>query len=358
MTNFPGIGLLLLSYLHSIILGYQACKFEMTNFPGIGLLLLSYLHSIILGYQACKVRDDKFPWHWFYSRIGCVVAKNHLSIYEALYQQVDPAGTGKVGAIEAATFLKKSGLQDDVLMRIWDLSDPENTGYLTKTGFFTSLKLIALAQNGQEVAMSCIFYPSPPPHMQGTGLDSPAAPIDWSIKLNVQASEKLKYEEMFASLGPINDRLPGAKVKPVMLNSKLPVETLGKIWDLSDIDQDGFLDKEEFMLAMHLIYKALENIPVPSELPPDLVPSSKQRTPGVLPDLLDGPRRASTPSLDSSVSYKNALNKAATPLGTEKAKFDAIFHSLDLDRDGFVTGTDIKSIFLQSGLPAQTLAHI
>lgn len=34
-----------------------------------------------------------------------------------------------------------------------------------------------------------------------------------------------------------------------MLNSKLPMPTLGKIWDLADADKDGMLDKHEFTVV-------------------------------------------------------------------------------------------------------------
>lgn len=37
------------------------------------------------------------------------------------------------------------------------------------------------------------------------------------------------------------------KVKGVLMDSKLPVETLGKIWDLADQDKDGMLDRNEFI---------------------------------------------------------------------------------------------------------------
>uniref|UniRef100_A0A8D2QDW3 EH domain-containing protein n=1 Tax=Zonotrichia albicollis TaxID=44394 RepID=A0A8D2QDW3_ZONAL len=46
--------------------------------------------------------------------------------------QVDPTYTGRVGASEAALFLKKSGLSDIILGKIWDLADPEGKGYLDK----------------------------------------------------------------------------------------------------------------------------------------------------------------------------------------------------------------------------------
>jgi len=35
----------------------------------------------------------------------------------------------------------------------------------------------------------------------------------------------------------------------VLMNSKLPVDVLGRIWELSDIDDDGFLDCDEFILV-------------------------------------------------------------------------------------------------------------
>ena len=61
------------------------------------------------------------------------------------------------------------------------------------------------------------------------------------------------------------------------MNSKLPVDVLGRVWDHSDIDKDGYLDSEEFAVAMHLVYKALEKEPVPMLLPQNLIPISKRK---------------------------------------------------------------------------------
>lgn len=63
-----------------------------------------------------------------------------------------------------------------------------------------------------------------------------------------------------------------------MVKSKLPNNVLGRIWKLSDIDKDGFLDSEEFALAMHLIHVKLEGYDLPAELPDHLVPPSKRDT--------------------------------------------------------------------------------
>ena len=52
-----------------------------------------------------------------------------------------------------------------MLCQIWELSDPNGKGFLDKDGFFTALKLIALAQCGKDVAMVNIQAQAPAPNM-------------------------------------------------------------------------------------------------------------------------------------------------------------------------------------------------
>jgi epidermal growth factor receptor substrate 15 len=42
-------------------------------------------------------------------------------------------------------------------------------------------------------------------------------------------------------------------VKGVLMDSKLPLDTLGKIWDLADMDKDGMLDRHEFMVVRTMV---------------------------------------------------------------------------------------------------------
>ncbi|XP_064476952.1 epidermal growth factor receptor substrate 15-like 1 [Ornithodoros turicata] len=290
------------------------------------------------------------------------IAGVHSTAYEAFYQQVDPAGIDHVGALEAAAFLKRSGLPDTVLSKIWDMADSGVKGYLDKQGFFVALKLVALVQNGKPLSTAGLLIPVPAPIMNEP--TNGGVVYDWSIK----PLEHTKYVEMFNSLGPLSGKLPGTKVKPVMMNSKLPVDVLGRIWDLSDVDQDGALDEDEFIVAMHLVYKALDNYTIPHALPPELVPNSKKSKPStVLPDFIpDTPtsvkRRPSTPLANTmvDVAAHNALNDASSWVVTraEKLKYDQLFVTVDTDKDGIVSGLDVRDVFLKTGLPQAVLAQI
>lgn len=69
-----------------------------------------------------------------------------------------------------------------------------------------------------------------------------------------------------------------AAAKAQLIKSKLPNSVLSKIWKLSDVDADGFLDVEEFALAMHLINVKLDGNELPNTLPEHLIPPSHRVT--------------------------------------------------------------------------------
>ncbi|XP_069445270.1 epidermal growth factor receptor substrate 15-like 1 isoform X17 [Ovis canadensis] len=257
-------------------------------------------------------------------------------LYESYYKQVDPAYTGRVGASEAALFLKKSGLSDIILGKIWDLADPEGKGYLDKQGFYVALRLVACAQSGHEVALSNLHLNTPPPKFHDSSsplmITPPSAEAHWAVR----------------------------------------------VWDLSDIDKDGHLDRDEFAVAMHLVYRALEKEPVPSVLPPSLIPPSKRKKtmfPGAVPvlpaspppkdSLRSTPSHGSVSSLNStgSLSPKHSIKQAQPTVSwvvpvADKMRFDEIFLKTDLDLDGYVSGQEVKEIFMHSGLTQNLLAHI
>uniref|UniRef100_A0A8C2THP6 Epidermal growth factor receptor pathway substrate 15 n=1 Tax=Coturnix japonica TaxID=93934 RepID=A0A8C2THP6_COTJA len=196
-------------------------------------------------------------------------------------------------------------------------------GILNKQEFFVALRLVACAQNGLEVSLSSLNLPVPPPRFTDTSSPlllsgTASSDIPWAVKLE----DKAKYDAIFDSLNPVNGLLSGDKVKPVLLNSKLPVDILGRVWELSDIDRDGMLDRDEFavsenrtvfILALWILFFSLP-LPLPS------------------------------------------LQWVVSP--ADKIKYDEIFVKTDKDMDGFVSGVEARELFLKTGLPSALLAHI
>jgi GTPase SAR1 family protein len=72
-----------------------------------------------------------------------------------------------------------------------------------------------------------------------------------------------------------NGLVSGVAAKPILSGSGLPVASLRKIWDLSDIDKDGQLDKNEFVVAMCLIETCKVGNALPDQLDATWVPPGK-----------------------------------------------------------------------------------
>ncbi|XP_058033998.1 epidermal growth factor receptor substrate 15 isoform X1 [Ahaetulla prasina] len=285
------------------------------------------------------------------------------SVYEKYYRQVDPSNSGRVLASDAAVFLKQSGLTDLILGKVWDLADTDGKGILNKQEFFVALRLVACAQNGLDVSLSSLNLPVPPPRFNDSTsplLCGGAPPdIPWAVKIE----DKAKYDAIFDSLNPMNGLLSGDKVKPVLLNSKLPVDVLGRVWELSDIDHDGMLDRDEFAVAMFLVYCALEKEPVPMSLPSALVPPSKRK--GISIPVVRQSVPPSTPNKECNQSMLPVSLLPSTSSVTQwvvspadRITYHEIFLKTDKDMDGFVSGVEARELFLKTGLPSALLAHI
>ncbi|XP_037820712.1 intersectin-1 isoform X4 [Lucilia sericata] len=136
-------------------------------------------------------------------------------------------------------------------------------------------------------------------------LESPQA--EWAVK----APAKRKYTQVFNA----TDRnrtgyLTGVQARGILVQSKLPQATLAQIWTLSDLDSDGRLSCDEFILAMFLCDKAMTGEKIPPTLPLDWIPPSfrkaKSRTSSVSGA---GSRPGSQPSSrHASVSSQGAAD--------------------------------------------------
>uniref|UniRef100_A0A668AHH9 Intersectin 2b n=1 Tax=Myripristis murdjan TaxID=586833 RepID=A0A668AHH9_9TELE len=101
----------------------------------------------------------------------------------------------------------------------------------------------------------------------------PAGPSDWAVP---QAS-RLKYRQQFNTLDKqMTGYLTGQQVRGAMATTMLTQTQLASIWTLADVDKDGKLKAEEFILAMHLVDMAKSGQPLPLTLPNELVPPSQR----------------------------------------------------------------------------------
>ncbi|XP_055005421.1 intersectin-2a isoform X2 [Boleophthalmus pectinirostris] len=140
---------------------------------------------------------------------------------------------------------------------------------------------------------------------------------DWAVP---QAS-RLKYRQQFNTLDKLmSGYLSGPQVRNALMASNLTQTQLATIWTLADVDKDGQLRADEFILAMHLVDMAKTGRPLPLTLPQDLIPPSLRG--GTKPiELVNGNGPYSTPSLldienepvpktkNSSVSYEDKLKE-------------------------------------------------
>ncbi|XP_041660585.1 intersectin-2a isoform X2 [Cheilinus undulatus] len=140
---------------------------------------------------------------------------------------------------------------------------------------------------------------------------------DWAVP---QAS-RLKYRQQFNTLDKLmSGYLSGPQVRNALIASNLTQTQLATIWNLADVDKDGQLQGDEFILAMHLVDMAKTGRPLPLTLPQDLVPPSLRGVvkstelvngtgPYISPSLLDTAETEAAQKNKSTVSFEDKLKE-------------------------------------------------
>lgn len=249
--------------------------------------------------------------------------------YDAQFMQMHPIG-GCITGEQAKKLFLQSGLPSAALAKIWSLADMDADGKINRHEFAVALHLIQLRLKGVELpatlppslwppapaADMSAFQPGgapvtfgPPLEQVATAVSQPFVTIPSVVGVAVTAPHipgpppvtpnkscppggsammltewavpqpsKLKYTQLFNSLDRSRSGfLSGAQARTVLLQSSLHHALLAQIWNLSDIDSDGRLTCEEFVLAMHLVDCVKAGDTLPAALPPDLVPPSYRR---------------------------------------------------------------------------------
>uniref|UniRef100_A0A4W3J9E3 Intersectin 1 n=1 Tax=Callorhinchus milii TaxID=7868 RepID=A0A4W3J9E3_CALMI len=226
----------------------------------------------------------------------------------------------------ARNFFLQSGLPPPILAQIWAMADLNNDGKMDQLEFSIAMKLIKLKLQGHQLpsALPPIMVQAPaalPPAGFVVGMSPPlvssvptagvpslpngtpamiqplpafahpgkfipsihwkyslAPPLTTSVEWAVPQSSRLKYRQLFNSHDKtMSGHLTGPQARTILMQSSLPQSQLASIWNLSDIDQDGKLTAEEFILAMHLIDMAMSGQPLPPGLSRELIPPTFRR---------------------------------------------------------------------------------
>lgn len=321
----------------------------------------------------------------------------HLSSEERrLFGQLfSAADTEKIGVVTgevAVKFFEKTRLSPDVLGEIWQIADNENRGLLTPAGFGIVLRLIGYAQAGQPVSAELALKPGgplpkfdgitpsagPPPQPQVQAQAQPLqAQNSGPIRVPPLTPDKVaQYSSLFEESGAQNGMLSGETAKQIFERAKLPIDVLGRIWNLADRDQNGHLGMTEFIIAMHLLasYKNGSMRALPQILPSGLYEAAARR--GVARQVTgsrptsDGVSGSALPRQFNSTGYPaqappTARPQQATSTGDQwavspqdKAQFDQIYATVDTQNRGYITGEQAVGFFSNSRLPEDALAQI
>ncbi|KAI1714547.1 SH3 domain-containing protein [Ditylenchus destructor] len=210
----------------------------------------------------------------------------------------------------------------------------------------------------------------------------------------VTQQEYQQNEGQFVLLQPVQGLISGDQSRPFFLKSGLPPGVLAQIWQLSDLNKDGKLDRLEFSIAMRLIRNCLSGMSLPATLPDSMKqiagappmpqPSAMMMNHTTLPQIPNRPTSTygslpATPTIGMyntlpagySSTMAPVVPTSSTPfmMGIKeisdwtipqqmKLRFSQHFNQLDRNRVGVLTGVQARGVLGESGLPTNILAQI
>lgn len=336
------------------------------------------------------------------------MSSQEQKFYGSIFKTLDPKGTGLISGLAAKPLLEASGLPLNVLGEVWNLSDAENTGFLNQFGFCVAMRLIAHAQQGDEVSIKNAnllaplakfgtiqvnntgsgvlkshlkqnLSPSPQPRIASSNSvssnTSNASSTNLIVPLlsSVQASN---FGAMFDKTTSNKGVLSGNEAKQIFLKARLPIPILENIWNLVDQNENGQLTKPQFIVAMHLIQcfmnKSLAVLPSAlsdqlwkvaesacsttqqSQLSPPAVPLPRSNIQPVATNPVAIPPAAATSPISSLSTNLNTWIMSSQ----QKKQYGAIFDTLDTEKKSFISSGTVANFLMTSKLSNQILANI
>ncbi|KPV72876.1 uncharacterized protein RHOBADRAFT_55547, partial [Rhodotorula graminis WP1] len=247
---------------------------------------------------------------------GYAPSKAEKDAYQYLFERADTQQLGVLTGDLAVPFFSHSGLPPLLLGEVWQIADPDNSGFLSPDRFGVACRLIGHAQQrnrtgAPEVKPEWVTksgplpsfnkYPIPArlqqladeslrssssssPAPGGPAPSSPAQPSRQSSLAappsapagltTISPTDKANYARAFAGAngGQVAGLLDGDKAREIWIKTQLPYDVLGQVWNLADTHSRGALDLTDFTIGMHLLHLVLDGSLPASSLPTVLDP--------------------------------------------------------------------------------------
>ncbi|KAF4614764.1 hypothetical protein D9613_003419 [Agrocybe pediades] len=172
-----------------------------------------------------------------------------------------PQPTGFAGRAQGPLVPQMTGFVDPRLQMMSQTFMPVNTSAPYNAG---GMPQLPQQQPNQNLVQSVQQY-------NQTQRGSTTQQISWALT----KAEKKNYDRIFRSWDAQGTgSITGSTALEVFGASGLPKDDLARIWTLADMNDRGKLNLAEFHVAMGLIYRRLNGMPIPDQLPAELVPPS------------------------------------------------------------------------------------
>ncbi|KAH9001436.1 hypothetical protein EDB92DRAFT_1826676 [Lactarius akahatsu] len=241
--------------------------------------------------------------------------QGEAALVNQIFNKHDPQKFGVITGDVAVKVFGGANLNATTLGQIWGIADAENQGFLTRKGVSIAVRLLGWAQKGDAISADLVNKPGPlavidgfpsPSEPRRAISPSPQSPGS-RLPPPLTAQDKAKFVRLFNGCGPVNGLLSGEKAREVFVKSKLPVEKLSQIWNLSDTHNRGTLDVTDFTVAMYLIQASMSGQLsfIPTTLPPGLYEMASGSSGSAVASHTTGNSGSFSPGLSSTFPQNN-----------------------------------------------------
>lgn len=340
------------------------------------------------------------------------------------FTSLDSRHRNSVNFAQMLEYLSRTGLPGDTLLQLWILVDREASQQLDFKQFAALSRAIATMQGEPQRPIDPSLFDAPAAQVAlsqepNTTITSNPASYSAAMQLNSASMaqqqstgsgsgsgarpdmplltpvDRSKFSQLFdRATKSVPGALSGAEAKQIFVKAKLPNKILGAIWYLCDRGTKGSLDKEEFVMAMHLIDLSLSKHasmdPMPSRLSQEMwdsvdLGSIKQPPPpptsasAAIPQVANSAKRNSTlssapkppphraPTINKTVNPNVNTDIFAPFIGPQddwtvpaqlKQQFDATFDKLNKGDEESLGPNVLVPFLMKSTLDRENLADV